>query len=145
MWNKCLPSGALYQALLTTKMNLDKVLEQKVQFVKFQSVQFSSSSCLPLYFVVFIPFENVLSRYFYVSLNLVAVPAMWSLINSVTQLLGLSYWNDLLWFLTVTVECWKGPRSVSIPTEALLKRLSSVFFVWFCFSADSCYRCFVFA
>ena len=134
MWNKCLPSGALYQGLLTTKMNLGKVLEQKVQFVQFQSVQFSSSSCLPLYLWYLYLFKMFWVVIF-VSLNLVAVPAMWSLINSVTQLLGLSYWNDLLWFLTETVECWKGPRSVSIPIEALLKRLSSVFF-----SCDSVFQ-----
>ena len=102
---------------------------QNPQFsIRSNPLQVCSSVFSFLLAVLFIPSCQVLSRYFYVSLNLVAVPAIWSLINSVTQLLGLSYWNDLLWFLTVTVECWKGPRSVSIPIEALLKRLSSVFF-----------------
>ena len=128
MWNKCLPSGALYQALLTPKMNLGKVLEQKV-FKNHNSSPFNFLQVRAyLYILWYLYLFKIFWVAIFVSLNLVSVPIVWSLINSVTQLLGLSYWNDLLWFLTVTVECWKGPRSVSIPIEALLKRLSSVFF-----------------
>ena len=73
-------SQALYQTLETTKTNFEKLLrKQAFKKLKFQSVIiFFKFVHLPpryVFAVVFIYFFNVLSRYFYVSLNLVAVSA----------------------------------------------------------------------
>ena len=71
-------SQALYQTLETTKTNFEKLLRKQVfKKLKFQSVLifFKFVHPPPRYvFAVLFSF-NVLSGYFYVSLNLVAVPA----------------------------------------------------------------------
>ena len=73
-------SHALYQTLETKKTNFEQLLGKQVfKKPKLQSVLiFFKFVHLPpryVFAVVFIYFFNVLSRYFYVSLNLVAVSA----------------------------------------------------------------------
>ena len=71
-------SQALYQTLETTKTNFEKLLRKQVfKKLKFQSVIIFFKFVHPpprSVFAVLFSF-NVLSGYFYVSLNLVAVPA----------------------------------------------------------------------
>ena len=62
--------------------------------------------------VLFIPSFNVLSCYFYDSLNLVAVPTAWILINFVTLLLEISLHlpqtvlhSSALWWLLTVIQC----------------------------------------
>ena len=75
----------MLQNVQITNMNFEKLLEHKMFFLSMAS--FVSA-------VLFIPSFNVLSCYFYDSLNLVAVPTAWILINKkyfVTQLLNFLY------------------------------------------------------
>ena len=69
----------MLQNVQITNMNFEKLLEHKMFFLSMPS--FVSA-------VLFIPSFNVLSCYFYDSLNLVAVPTARILINFVTQLLN---------------------------------------------------------
>ena len=78
----------MLQNVQITNMNFEKLLEHKMFFLSMPS--FVSA-------VLFIPSFNVLSCYFYDSLNLVAVPTAWILINFGTQLL---YNVTLLTFAT---------------------------------------------
>ena len=78
----------MLQNVQITNMNFEKLLEHKMFFLSMPS--FVSA-------VLFIPSFNVLSCYFYDSLNLVAVPTAWILTNFGTQLL---YNVTLLTFAT---------------------------------------------
>ena len=81
-------SKLMLQNVQITNMNFEKLLEHKMFFLSIPS--FVSA-------VLFIPSFNVLSCYFYDSLNLVAVPTAWILTNFGTQLL---YNVTLLTFAT---------------------------------------------
>ena len=78
--------------LISTISNVTKCSNNKYELWKTMRAQNVCPS-MPSFVsaVLFIPSFNVLSCYFYDSLNLVAVPTAWILINFVTQLLNFLY------------------------------------------------------